>query len=132
MINMERGITLLEAVVGMALAALLVVVMGSSINQAMHTNTESETRSAAMRAGEMVLESIRGKEITSLPSQPGASEVQRITLPSQKEPFEVTVTYCANVALCSDSLIRQVSVDVRRNDRLWFSAETVFAQMNGS
>jgi len=121
----ERGFSLIESLIGLALLAIVLVSLLPAFLTLMDANTFSEEHSAALAAGQRVMEKMRLVDPGSLPST-GSSAVQVVVVDNRE--FEVVTHYCRVPEYCSSST-RQVSVEIRYGGQKVYDVDTVYTRM---
>lgn len=121
----ERGLTLIEALVALAILGIAAVAIMPAFMTQLDSNRRSETRSGAVTASQQVLEGLRLADPASLPTT-GAGAPQTVTVGDRT--YEVTTFYCLQAALC-DARSRHLRVEVSHDGRVVYDVETVFTQL---
>lgn len=121
----ERGLTLVEALVAMAIMGIVLAGVTPLFMTYLNANTLNEERSGAMAAAQQVLERLRAQDPADLPSS-GTSAAQALTIGGRT--YQATTRYCVTAAYC-DTASRHVVVEVTYRGTRIFQAETVFTQL---
>ena len=121
----ERGFSLIESLIGLALLAVVLVSLLPAFLTLMDANTFSEEHSAALAAGQRAMERLRLTDPGSLPTA-GSSAVQVIVVDGRE--FEVVTHYCRVSEYCSSST-RHVSVEIRYGGQKVYDVDTVYTRM---
>jgi prepilin-type N-terminal cleavage/methylation domain-containing protein len=121
----ERGFTLLEALIAMAILGIALAGMIPTFQSFMDANSFSEERSNAVAAGQVVMETLRQAEPSSLPSS-GTSSAQAVTVGNHE--YEVVATYCQVPSYCT-SAARHIVVEVSFAGDTVYTLESVFSRI---
>lgn len=123
---MRRGVSLIEALVALAILGILATVIASFVVE-LRSNSRSEQRAQAVALAQQRLEALRGVDPATLPVS-GCDPDQ--TASAAPWTFQVRVCYCTQAALCS-STAKQVRVEVRLVGQPTpiYAAETVYTQL---
>jgi len=121
----ERGFTLLEgllalALLGIALAGILPAFFGY-----MNVNTRNEVRTGAVAAAQEQMESLRVADPSALPST-GATGPSYIGIDDRE--FELTSRYCIRPEYCSTNS-RHVLIEVAFGGNVIYQTESVFTKL---
>jgi prepilin-type N-terminal cleavage/methylation domain-containing protein len=120
-----RGFSLIESLIGLALLAVVLVSLLPAFLTLMDANTFSEEHSAALAAGQRVMERLRLTDPGSLPST-GSSAVQVVVVDGRE--FEVLAHYCRVAEYCSGET-RHVTVVIRYGGHEVYDVDTVYTRM---
>lgn len=121
----ERGMTVVEALVAIAiLGVAMAAVMPAFVIQ-VHVNTDNELRSGAVAAAQQVMESLRLDDPASMPE---SGFTGPLTINAGSRQYEAFVRYCRRSDYCNAGS-RNLVVEVYFDDRLVYSVETVFTQL---
>ena len=121
----ERGFTLLEALIAMAILGIALAGLIPTFQSFMDANSFSEERSNAVAAGQEVMEILRQADPSSLPSS-GTSAAQAVTVGNHE--YEVVATYCRETSYCT-SATRHVVVEVSFAGDTIYTLESVFSRI---
>ena len=122
----SKGFTLLESIIALAILSITLVGMLPAFQTFMDANTLSEERSNALAAAQEVMESLRHKDPSSLPSS-GSSAIEAVQVGSQE--YEVVTHYCQNGTYCGSD-IRHITVEVSFAGKSVYTIETVFTRLH--
>jgi prepilin-type N-terminal cleavage/methylation domain-containing protein len=122
----ERGLTLVETLVALALVGVAIGAILPAFTTQLGSNTRNEVRSEAVAAAEILLEELRGVDLGTLPTS--GQSAPRLVQVGQRT-YDVTVFYCETAAYC-DPYSRHLRVEVQANGRKVFDAESVYTQFN--
>jgi type II secretion system protein I len=121
----QRGFTLLEALVALAILGIVLAGLLPAFQAFMDANSVSEERSNAVAAAQRVMETLRQEDPASLPSS-GTSTVQAIVVGDHE--YEVVATYCSNPTYCSTAA-RHILLEVSFAGNAVYEIETVFTRL---
>ncbi|MCP3980224.1 MAG: type II secretion system protein [bacterium] len=121
----ERGFSLLEALVAMALLGIVMAGVAPSFLVYLNINTHNEERSAAVQAATLKMEDLRRANPASMPSS-GSDAMELITV--GERDFEIVSSYCTRPTFCGNDT-RHVAVEVSYGDKIVFTVESVFTQL---
>lgn len=116
--------SLVEALIALALLGSSLVLILNSFAVLTRLNARSQTQSSAATVARTTLERLRAEDPSSLPSTGSASE----SVFFGNETFTVTTSFCNNPDYC-DANTRHVAVAVLKAGQDVFRAETVLAQL---
>lgn len=121
----ERGFTLVEAVVAMAVLFIALVGMLPAYQAFSDSNTWSEQRSDAVAAAQQVMEALRQSDPATLPSS-GSSSVQYIDVGEHE--YEVVAQYCQIPSYCGTNT-RHVVLEVSFGGEIVYTVESVYTRL---
>lgn len=121
----SRGFTLVESLLAVALMGLALAGLMPSFMTYTDTNTLSEQRSAAVLAGQQVLEQLRRQDPRTLPSS-GSSSPANVVIGART--FQTVNRYCVVPTLCGTES-RHVLVEVSHDGQQVYSLETVYTRL---
>lgn len=121
----ERGFTLLEALIAMAILGIVLAGLVPAFQAFMDANSVSEERSNAVAAAQQVMEILRQEDPSGLPSS-GTSSVQTVSVGNHD--YEVVATYCSKPSYCS-SAARHIIVEVSFAGSAVYQVESVFTRL---
>jgi type II secretion system protein I len=121
-----RGFSLIEALMAVAILAMVAVGVLPAIISHMDANSRNELRSGAISAAEERLEALRLQDPVALPDS-GSSAPQLVTVDGRE--YEVITHYCERSELCSGDSSRHLRVEVRFDGRTVYDVETVYTQL---
>ena len=120
-----RGFTLLEAILALALLAIVLTGLLPAFFVCLTTNTRNEERTQAAAVAQRAMENLRLQNPASLPSS-GSSSPEFVVVGNRE--FEVVERYCVRSEYCgTDS--RHLVVDVSYGGRRVISVESVFTRL---
>ncbi len=122
----ERGTTLVETIIAVAILGLAVAGIMGAFMTLVAANGNSEDRSMAIPASQQVLEALRLQDPELDMPNSGSDPPQTITVGSQQ--FQAIVSYCTNNAYCT-STSRHVTVDLYVDGAKVYDVETVFTKL---
>ena len=122
----SKGFTLLESVISLAILSITLVGMLPAFQTFMDANTLSEERSNALAAAQEVMETLRHKDPSSLPSS-GSSAIEAVQVGSHE--YEVVTHFCQNSSYCGSD-IRHITVEVSFAGKSVYTIETVFTRLH--
>ena len=120
-----RGFTLIEVIVALAIFGILLASVPMSYIVQMRFNTHAENTFLATSAAETVLDALRMETIKNLPSHGDRQE----TLTINSKDLEVITEFCKNSKYC-DSATRHISIKVLLNEKVLYTVETVYTQLD--
>jgi type II secretory pathway pseudopilin PulG len=121
----ERGLSLLEALLALALLGVVLTALLAAFVVMMDTNTRDDERTLALAAAQGILEERRRAEIASLPTS-GSSGIALVTVGNRE--FEVVEHYCTRAEYCGDET-RHVLVEVSYGGRPIVDVASVFTEL---
>lgn len=124
----RRGVTLIEAVIAVAIIVILMAGVVPAFVDALRINTRSEVRSGAVAAARSVMDSLRadGDWPASAGGDPPVREVE-----VGRRTFEVQIAhhpYCDASGSCFDGA-REVRLEVRYRDEPYYDVTTVYTDL---
>ncbi len=122
----ERGMTLVEVLIALAILALVMMAMLPSFISYFDANTRNEQRTGAVEAAQQVVETLRRDDPAALPTS-GSSAVQAVTIGSRQ--YEVVTHYCRESSFCT-ATSRHLVIEVRLGGTEIYSVSSVFTQLN--
>jgi len=122
----ERGFSLTEALIALALLAMVAAAILPAFTTHLRANARNEVRSSAVSAAQQRLESLRLQDPASMPDS-GSSAPQRVHVDGRD--FDVVTHYCERNEYCDDSRSRHLRVEVRFEGRTIYDVETVYTQL---
>lgn len=120
-----KGFTLLEAILALALVAIVLTGLLPAFFVCLTTNTRNEERTLAAAAAQRTMESLRLLDPTTLPST-GSSSPEFVAVGNRE--FEVVRRYCVRSEYCGTES-RHLVVDVSYGGRRVVSVESVFTRL---
>ena len=121
----ERGMSLLESLLALALLGVVLTALLSAFVVLMDVNTRDEVRTAALAAAERILEERRRDDVETIPST-GSSDVATVAVGDRE--FEVIEHYCTQPGFCGDET-RHVMVEVSYGGRQILNVASVYTQL---
>ena len=122
----ERGFSLTEALVAVAILAMVAVGVLPAFMTHMDANSRNELRSGAISAAQERLEALRLVDPSGLPTS-GSTDPQLVTVDGRE--FEVVTHYCERTEYCQSDASRALRVEVRFDGRTIYDVETVYTQL---
>ena len=119
----EKGFTFIEIMVAIGIFAIAMGTMFSSVLTQARTNNQAERKVGASVATQLVLDSLRAENPSTLPMS-GSDDPRTVTIDDQD--FEVTVTYCLEASLCKADSTRHITAEAAFNGETLYDLETVF------
>lgn len=125
--KLQRGFTFIEAIVALVILGIALAAIVPAFTSYSKINTDSQARGEAVAVAQQVLDRLRKREFTEWPSQ-GASE----TISSGTQLYQAVVSWCTEgTTNCSTTpSARQVKVEVKRNDKVIYTVETVYTDFD--
>lgn len=120
----SRGVSLVEALLAIALLGVAAVSILPAFVVQMNTNTRNEQRTAAITAVQQSIEALRLVEPSSLPSS-GQSAAQIVNVDGRD--YEVIVSYCTLSTYCGTES-RHILVEAFLDGQKVYEAETVYTE----
>lgn len=121
----DGGFTLLEVMVSLFIFSIVGAGMAPAFIAHLRRNTQSEIRTGATAAAQLVLDNIRLLDTTSLPMSGDVTYSESV----DSRSFDVRVKYCLVAGYCNVNSTRHMTVEVRYKNVLRFSTETVYTQL---
>lgn len=122
-----HGFTLIEAIIGLAILAVVVAGIVPAFMSYLRVNNQSDVRSGAVAAAESVLDGLRQ---TPIADWSASGTVQ--TAGGGDRTFQVTVLYCtSSLPYCSGDA-RHVEAVVRYRGKVYYDVETVYTKLNAA
>lgn len=123
----ESGFTLIEALVAITIVVVIVMAVMGLFTSAYSLNHRAERKTGAVLVAQREMDSLKALDPDTLPK----SGTQTKTASEQGREYEVRLTYCSTPAYCVPGS-RSVAIEVRDGDRVAFSGETVYTQVQVS
>lgn len=122
--NNNKGFTLIEVLVALFIFALVCASTAPAfINHAKY-NHNSQEKTAAINIAEKVLNKLRTKDITNLPSR--GYELKTYIIDGKT--YIAKIYYCNTLKYCSKAS-RHLSVEISKDSKMLYSVETVYTQL---
>lgn len=122
----SRGFGLIEVLVSVGLISIIATSVTAGFISQTRFDSLAQERGRATAAAQLVLDSYRLQDPTTLPSS--GSATQSVTVAGKT--FTVRTSFCATAALCSSSRIRHLKAVVTNSIGLTlYQVETVYAQL---
>ena len=123
---MQVGFTLLEVLVAMMLFSAVSIGLAKGFILQLKSNSNSEIRSQAIQAAQVVLDRMRTQDPATFPtSGQGASESVAVA----GRNYTVSVRYCVKAAFCPTSTTRHLRATVNYRGAKRYEVDTVFTQL---
>lgn len=122
----QRGFTLIEVLVALALLALVSAGIVPSFLRFVRYNTQMEVKSGALQAAQLVLDNLRFSNPADLPSE-GSSPEEVVNINGRN--YKVTVSYCTVAAYCSSDNTRHLKAMVYLGSKKLYEVETVYTRL---
>jgi prepilin-type N-terminal cleavage/methylation domain-containing protein len=122
----EKGFTLLEALIAMAILAIVLAGLVTNFQAFLDANSASEEMSNALAAAQQVIEEMRHVEPSTLPES-GTSAVEVVQVGDHE--YEVVTHYCLVADYCS-AASRHIVIEVGFAGRTVYTIETVFSRLS--
>ena len=121
----DRGFSLLESLVAMALLSVLLAGVVPVFFVMLKTNTRNEERSGAVAVAQQSMEQLRQQDPAEMPGS-GSTYPQVVSVDNRD--YEVVNWYCLLPTYCGDDS-RHVLIEVNYGGKTIFSAESVYTQL---
>ncbi len=121
----ERGFSLVETLVAVALLAFLSTGILTAFSSQAASSGRNERRLAATAAAEQVLEFYRMDDPELMPT---SGSVGPVVVAANTQEFEVFTLFCTRPTFCTDTA-RQLVVEVYSGPTKVYDVETVFTQV---
>ena len=123
----EGGFTLVEALIGVAILAIVLAGIVPAIMSYLHVNNESDVRSGAVAAAETVLDGLRQTPVATW-SPSGTVR----SASGGDRTYQVTILYCTpSLPYCSGDA-RHVEAVVRYQGKVYYDVQTVYTKLNAA
>ena len=121
-----RGFTLGEALIALALVAMVAVAVMPVFVAHMDANTRDEIRTGAVGAAQQRLEALRLEAPASMPES-GSTAPQLVDVDGRT--YEVVTHYCELDGYCEKNRSRHIRVEVRIHGKTIYDVETVYTEL---
>lgn len=121
----ERGFTLLEALISMAIIGMVLASLIPVFSIYVNTNTRMEQRTGAAAAAQRIMENLRRQDPATLPDS-GSSPMAVIEVGDRD--YEVVTHYCREATYCAGDS-RHVVVEVSYGGRTIYTVESVYTSL---
>ena len=123
----EQGNTLVEVLVALSLFSVVAVGTTSSFIGNMQHNNVTDRKTGAFEAAQQVLDNLRQKDPTSLPTN-NTAQTQNITIGDHT--YNMRSIFCpSGTTYCTSNNVRHVRVRASLNGTKEYEVDTVFAQL---
>ena len=119
----QQGFSLMEVLVSLSVMAIVLANIIPTFAFQLKQNTKAEVRTAALQAGQRVIDELRFVSPAAMPSS-GAGTAQTIAVDGRN--FTVTPYYCLRSSYCTSSSARHITVRVVFQGTQVYETETVF------
>lgn len=119
------GFSLVEALVALALVAVVLTGILPAFLGQQQANRRNDLRTGAIAAAQQVMEELRVVDPVAMPES-GTAAPQLVTIGSNE--YAVAATYCANADFC-DTGSRHVLLEVTHDGERLYTVETVYTQL---
>ena len=130
----QRGVTLVEALVAIAIIGIVLAATVPAFVGNLRINTDNETRSGAVTAAQTVMDRLRGDaawpEYGGPPGGPMVPPV--VTVETSARSYDVRIDYgpyCDDAGTCYAGA-RRVELEVTHGGRTFYRLATVFTQLD--
>ncbi len=130
----SRGVTLVEALVAVAIVGIVLAATVPAFVGNLRINTDNETRSGAVTAAQTVMDRLRGDaawpEYGGSPGGPALPPV--VTVEASARSYDVRIDYgpyCDDAGTCYAGA-RRVELEVTHDGRVFYRVATVFTQLD--
>lgn len=122
----RKGFTLVEILVAMGIFSVAIAAVIPAMLNFAKSNVSSEQRMGAILAAQQKLDELRLVDPATMPTN--GSVVG--SYDAGDRSYSVTTFYCSNSTYCASATTRHLKVEVRYKNKLMYSVETVYAQLN--
>ena len=124
--NNDQAFSMLEVLVALTILAIVIGAYLSSLRYQTRLNYQNEVRSAAMQAAQQVLDELRTKDPTTMPSS-GTDGPRTIDI--ENRTFTVVVSYCEQSAFCPTNDVRHLTVHSDYKNERRYSVQTIYTKL---
>lgn len=122
----EQGLTLIETLVSLAIFLIFLGFMVPMFANQRLNSLEREIETGAVGVSQQVLDELRQKDISLLPSNPTVRETR--TIRELGKDYSVNISYCQTPSYCS-SEARNIRVQVNHHGQTVYEVETVYTRL---
>jgi type II secretion system protein I len=125
----SRGLTLVETLVALALLSVMALSILPAFTSHTDTNTRSEARSDAVVLAQRQLETLRSRELATMPA---STATETTDLTASGRSYEVTTHFCLDAQFCPPQSpgSRHLTVEVRYRGQRIYDAATVYTELD--
>jgi prepilin-type N-terminal cleavage/methylation domain-containing protein len=123
----QSGFTLIEILVSLFLFSIASLGLGKTFINTLAVNTRNERRTAGVQAVQQVLDNLRTKDPSTLPT---GNTTQTSTITIGNRNFSVAVTYCPAGTIYCTANIRDLDVIASLNGGVVYETRTVYAKLH--
>lgn len=121
----QRGITIMESMVSMALFLIVSVGIAGGSASYMKANTVNEQKGGAIAATQQAFDKLRFQDPATLPQ----SGTVNTTVTVGGRNFTVALSYCENSSYCAALSLRHITARAYYRNAKLYQVETVYAQL---
>ena len=121
----EKGVTLIEALVAVAIIGIAISSVAPAFIVQMDTNTRNEERTEAAALAAQVMETLRHEDPADMPNG-GSSDPESVTVGHRT--YEVVVQYCNEPSYCGPGS-RHIVTEVSLDGETLYTTETVYTAL---
>ena len=122
----SQGFSLLELLVSLVIFECVIAgTMKEVVNYSL-TSRDNQLRTEAAGAAQIVLDDLRSQDPGTLPES-GDGPSTEVAIGNHR--FQVSQSYCSIPSVCTSLGIRHIRVRVSRNNKIWYTVDTAYAQL---
>lgn len=122
--RVSSGFSLIEAIIAVSLLGIALAAIVPSFVSYAGVNRDSEIKTQALAVAQEVFDELRWTGTFS--NWPASGTLRQIS--REGRTFDAVITWCTSELELCDTNIRHVQVEVRFNDRTYFTAQTAYTQ----
>jgi len=123
--NSERGITIMESMVSMAIFLIVSVGIAGGSASFMKLNTLNEQKSGAIAATQQAFDRLRFQDPATLPQSGTVNSGVSVA----GRNYQVRLSYCEKTTFCSALSLRHITARTYFRNTKLYEVETVYAQL---
>ncbi len=121
----EKGFTLIEVMIAMAILGVGLAAMAPLFLAHLQINNQSELKNGAVLVAQQTLDTLRLQNPITMPNS-GSTTPQNVTMGGRT--YQVVTTYCALASYCNSGS-RHIRVEVQFRGKTLYTVDTVYTQL---